>query len=94
MLQIDWKRTYSLELDVYAVVEAFSLRWSLTATLLRTGMATDPLVLAHLKRRGLGTLNPEQGMDVLAGILSAAVLQPRPQIGAFPIDWSIVLKKV
>ena len=57
-------------------------------------MADDPLILARIKRLGFGALSPVEGMDALAGILSAAVLQPRPQIAAFPVDWSIVLKQV
>ena len=57
-------------------------------------MAADPAVLARTKRTGLGALNPVQGVDALAGILTAAGQRSTPQIAAVPVDWSVVLKKV
>ena len=58
------------------------------------GMAAEPLVRAQLKRTGLGSLTPAQGLDALAGVLGSASAQWQPLIAAVLVDWSIVLKKV
>ena len=57
-------------------------------------MAADPAVLARTKRTGLGALNPAQGLDALAGIMTAAGQRSTPQIAPVPVDWSVILKKV
>ena len=58
------------------------------------GMAADPLVMAQLKRTGLGSLTPAQGLSALSGMMSGFNAHWQPQMAAVLVNWSIVLNKV
>src|SRR5262249_29839588 len=48
------------------------------------GAASQLHIDEHLKRTGVGTIPPAEGLDLLARLLASRT----PQIGVAPIDWS------
>jgi acyl transferase domain-containing protein/acyl carrier protein len=63
---------------------ALSISWGAWSQI---GEAAQREADAYLQKMGVGTISPEQGLELLALLLA----QPGSQIGAIPIDWSIFL---
>jgi len=60
---------------------ALSISWGAWSQI---GEAAQREADAYLQKMGVGTISPEQGLELLAPLLA----QSGPQIGVIPIDWS------
>ena len=59
-----------------------SINWSAWQN---TGLAADTQITAGLKQKGIGSIKPSQGIEILEQLL----LNPPAQIGVIPIDWDV-----
>jgi myxalamid-type polyketide synthase MxaB len=53
------------------------------------GMAGNEQTLQRMAARGVAPINPQQGLELLAGLLRSDLAQ----IGVFPVDWSKFLEQ-
>ncbi|MFT7691649.1 MAG: acyl transferase domain-containing protein/acyl carrier protein [Candidatus Latescibacterota bacterium] len=61
---------------------ALSISWGAWSQI---GEAAQRQADAYLQKMGVGSITPEQGLQLLALLLA----HPGPQVGAIPIDWSV-----
>lgn len=61
---------------------AISINWGAWQN---TGLASKTQTMASLKQKGIGTINPKQGIEILEQLL----LHSPVQIGVIPIDWHV-----
>ncbi|KKD37619.1 SDR family NAD(P)-dependent oxidoreductase, partial [Limnoraphis robusta] len=53
------------------------------------GAAAERQVTQHMSLKGVGTISPQQGLEILEELIA----QPDPQVGVIPIDWSRFLQQ-
>ncbi|PSB08743.1 polyketide synthase [Pleurocapsa sp. CCALA 161] len=61
---------------------AISINWSAWE---HTGLAANTQITAALKQKGIGSIKPHQGIEILEQLL----LDPPPQVGVMPINWDL-----
>ncbi|MGL5834210.1 MAG: SDR family NAD(P)-dependent oxidoreductase, partial [Waterburya sp.] len=61
---------------------AIAINWSAWE---HTGLAASGSITASLQQKGIGSIQPEQGIAILEQLLSSAL----PQVGVIPIDWDL-----
>ena len=61
---------------------AISINWS---TWESTGLAADTQITDALRQKGIGSIQPELGIEILERLIS----QPTAQIGVMPIEWNV-----
>ncbi len=61
---------------------AISINWSAWE---HTGLAANTQITVALKQKGIGSIKPHQGIEILEQLL----LDPPPQVGVMPINWDL-----